>query len=79
MSLEIISFIDVILKLLARNIFPQKKTLRDLKNKLRFNQMKGMWNGLIRIMVLAYLYSCMLYVYKHITYKIYKSFNDYYI
>ena len=29
-----ISFIHVMLRLLPMNIFPQKKTLRDLSNKL---------------------------------------------
>ena len=33
-----VSFIHVILRLLPMNIFPQKKTLRDLENKLIVNQ-----------------------------------------
>ena len=33
-----ISFIHFILRLLLMNIFPQKKTLRDLSNKLMVSQ-----------------------------------------
>ena len=38
----IISFIHVILRLLPKNIFPQKKTLTDLSSKLMVSQ-KERW------------------------------------
>ena len=46
-----ISFLHVILRFLPKNIFPQKKTLRYLENKLWLSKRKGGRNGYIKIRV----------------------------
>ena len=50
-----ISFIHVILRLLQMNIFPQKKILTDLSNKLMVSQNERWEDGEIRTKALTYI------------------------